>query len=279
MKFLNQQGQALLVVVLAMVVILTVGLAVVSRSVTNLRNSQQEIDSQKALSAAEAGVEQTIKSGTSVTEPINISTQTTYQTSKETISGASDFLLNGNNEVSQDDATYIWLTPYSTNPSQLFTTTWSGNIIVYWGDSSTACDSSNVTNYAALEITVISGDRVTPTVTRYVYDPCPDRRSSNNFSAPSSVSVAHSISGITLYNNTGAITVVNGFLARVVPLYADAYIGVSGAPASGYSALPTQGTLITSTGTTDTNVIRKLEVFQGYPEIPAELFPFSLFWP
>ncbi|MGA2911506.1 MAG: hypothetical protein ABSE17_02620 [Candidatus Levyibacteriota bacterium] len=267
MKFLNQEGQALLVVVLAMVVVLTVGLAVVSRSVTNLRNSQQEIDSQKALSAAEAGVEQTIKSGTSITEPINISAQTTYQTSTETISGGSDFLLNGNNEVSQDDATYIWLIPYSPPPAQLFTTSWSGNLNIYWGNSTTAC------NNAALEIAIISGTLATPTVTRYVYDPCSGRRSSNNFSVPSSPPL-HPISGITLYNSTGTITVTNGFLARVTPLYANAYIGVSGNP-----ALPSQGTLITSTGTTDTNVVRKLEVFQGYPEVPAELFPFSLFWP
>ena len=65
-NFQSQKGQALLIVVLAMVVALTVGLSVVSRSITNLKNSQQEIDSQKALSAAEAGVELAIKNGANV---------------------------------------------------------------------------------------------------------------------------------------------------------------------------------------------------------------------
>jgi hypothetical protein len=282
MKFLNQQGQALLVVVLAMVVALTVGLAVVSRSVTNLRNSQQEISSQQALSAAEAGVEQTIKSGVGTSGTVNISTQTTYQTTAQTIPAVNgaDFLLNGTNKVSKDDAAYIWLTPYSPPPAQLFNDSdaWSGDLNIYWGSSPTVCDNSN----AALEIAVIAGSRTTPTVTRYVYDPCDSRRASNNFYTPHAAT--KTISGITLNyvsvdpsNPTNPLHISHGFLVRVVPLYADSYIGVS--KASGNQNLPSQGSTITSTGINGGNVQRKLEVFQGYPEVPAELFPFSLFWP
>jgi len=276
-KFRSQKGQALLVVVLAMVVALTVGLSVVSRSVTNLRNSQQEIDSQKALSAAEAGVEQAIKSGTSI--PNNIfssqTSNTAYQTSLATISGETAFLLNGNNRVSKDDAMYIWLTPYSFDSSKLFLDSdkWSGNLDLYWGNSLTAC------NNAALEIAVISGSRAIPLVKRYAYDPCrPNRSSKNNFAQPDSTNANKDISGIKLYNKV-TVSISNGFLVRVVPLYADSYIGALGTKDSNSPVLPPQGTIITSTGTTDNNVMRKLDVFQGYPEIPAELFPFSLFWP
>jgi hypothetical protein len=280
-KFLGQEGQALLVVVLAMVVVLTVGLSVVSRSVTNLRNSQQEIDSQKALSAAEAGVEQAIKSGTSITEPINFSAQTSYKTSSEVISGASDFLLNGNNKVSKDDAMYIWLTPYSTDPTKLFQEQdrWSGSLSLYWGNSSAACDRNNADNYAALEIAVVSGARTAPVIKRYVYDPCPDRITRNNFSSPDSINANYPISGVTLYDKAQVPHITNGFLVRVVPLYADSNIGVSGVNDDSAKHLPPQGTIITSTGTTNSNVVRKLDVFQGYPEIPAELFPFTIFWP
>jgi Tfp pilus assembly protein PilV len=274
-KFLDQKGQALLIVVLVMVVALTVGLAVVARSIVNLKNSQQEVGSQQALSAAEAGVEQAIKSGISVSDG-TFSTSTKYETAIKTVSGDADFLLNGNNKVSQDDAMYIWLTPYSTNQSELFrdADAWSGNLTIYWGDDANAC------NAAALEIAVVWNTEANPKVTRYIYDPCPARVLKNHFTIATPVN--KSISGITLLNSNNTTTpihVTNGFLVRVVPLYADSYIGVSSINDVQNKSLPTQGSIITSTGTTGSNVQRKLDVFQGYPEIPAELFPFSLFWP
>jgi hypothetical protein len=276
-KFQSQSGQALLIVVLAMVVALTVGLSVVSRSIVNLRNSQQEINSQKALFAAEAGVEQSIKSGTSISGGNFSTSSTTYDTAISTISGALEFLLNGNNKVSQDDAMYIWLTPYSIDSTQLFLNAnrWApsgGSLDIYWGNSSTVC------NNAALEIAVVLGSREVPVVKRYVYDPCSpgglDRASKNNFSQPTSIPGGHPISGIKLYSKV-TIPITNGFLVRIVPLYADSYVGAFGTP-----QLPPQGAIITSTGKTDNNTVqRRLDVFQGYPELPAELFPFNLFWP
>ena len=95
-KILNQKGQILLIVVLAMVVALTVGLAVAAGSITNLRNSQQEVDSQRALSAAETGMEQALRSGGNVGVSSSI-TSTTYNASVATVYGSSDFLLNGKN--------------------------------------------------------------------------------------------------------------------------------------------------------------------------------------
>jgi hypothetical protein len=268
-RLLDQKGQALLIVVLAMVVALTVGLSVASRSIVNLRNSQQDISSQQAISAAEAGIEQTIRNGASIARN-NLSDTTSYSTTLTTVEGNSDFLLNGNNKVSKDDATYIWLSPYSLNPSSLFQNTWPGSSVnIYWGDSSTAC------NNAALEIVVLSGSKAVPITTKYVYDSCASRLAANHFT--SSTLVSHPISNITLYNRA-SIPVTNGFLIRVTPLYSDAYVGASSSDPVNYP-LPSQGSIITSTGTTDNNVKRVLNVFQGYPEIPAEFFPFGLFWP
>jgi hypothetical protein len=116
-------------------------------------------------------------------------------------------------------------------------------------------------------------------IKRYVYDPCPDRITRNNFSSPDSINANYPISGVTLYDKAQVPHITNGFLVRVVPLYADSNIGVSGVNDDSAKHLPPQGTIITSTGTTNSNVVRKLDVFQGYPEIPAELFPFTIFWP
>ena len=62
-RFEKQKGQVLLIVVLVMIVALTVGLSLISRSITNLRTSTEEAESQKALAAAEAGIEQALESG------------------------------------------------------------------------------------------------------------------------------------------------------------------------------------------------------------------------
>ena len=47
----------LLVVVLTMIVALTVGLSLASRTITNMKISKQNEESQRAFQAAEAGIE------------------------------------------------------------------------------------------------------------------------------------------------------------------------------------------------------------------------------
>src|SRR4030067_2407301 len=60
-----QKGQALLIILLVLSVVLTLALSFVSRSVTDITITSQEEESVRALSAAEAGVEQALKTGVS----------------------------------------------------------------------------------------------------------------------------------------------------------------------------------------------------------------------
>jgi hypothetical protein len=46
----------------------------------------------------------------------------------------------------------------------------------------------------------------------------------------------------------------------------------------GTNTFPPQGSVITSLGTSGTTQ-RKINVFQGYPEIPAEYYLYNLFAP
>lgn len=265
----NQKGQALLVIVLVMVVALTVGLSLASRTITNLRNTREQASSQKALSAAEAGIEQAIKSGASIGG--SFSGNTTYTTTVGQVLGTAPFLLNGGGIVNKNDATYIWTTPYSTNPANLWQNPWNGDLRIYWGTVGQSC--SNANNMpAAMEVSIISGSVAAPVMSRYVYDPCIVRRSTNNFSPPSSSTPVTISSTVFSYTATRALT--NALLVRVNPIYASSVIG-----ASGSTALPQQGVTITSIGTSDNNIQRKVSVFQGYPEVPAEFFPYILFQP
>jgi Tfp pilus assembly protein PilX len=60
----NQNGQALLIVLLGMAVVLTLVLSIVSRSVTDVSITKRDEESLRAFSAAEAGVEQALLVGT-----------------------------------------------------------------------------------------------------------------------------------------------------------------------------------------------------------------------
>lgn len=266
----SNSGQALLIIVLVMVVALTVGLSLASRTIINIRNTREQASSQKALSAAEAGIEQAIKSGANVAG--SFSGNTSYSTTVTQVLGTSRFLLNGGGKVSKNDATYVWVTPYSSNPDNLWQSPWSGDLSIYWGTSDQNCNVAN-NMPSAIEVSVISGSKDNPVMKRYVYDPCQDRRAVNYFS-PQTSDVPVSVAGTTL-TYTATRTLTNALLVRINPIYADSIIGAYG----GGAILPQQGITITSTGTSDNNTQRKVTVFQGYSEVPAEFFPYILFQP
>jgi Tfp pilus assembly protein PilX len=80
----NQHGQVLLVIVLLMVIILTIGLSLAGRSITNVRQASDTDNSQRAFSAAEAGVQVALKTDKSVSKT-NFSDTTTYVTDVKTV--------------------------------------------------------------------------------------------------------------------------------------------------------------------------------------------------
>lgn len=258
----SEKGQALLIVVLVMVVALTVGLSVASKSITNLRTSTEEANSQKALAAAEAGIEQSIKSNASIASQ-TLSNQATYSTNVTQVLGTS-FLLIGGNPVLQDNGTQIWLSNYSQDPGLIYANPWSGNLTIKWGSTSNSCSE------AAIEAIIISGSKTSPVTTRYAFDPCVTRTGQNHFGV--ATLSKSTISGKDLYFQA-VVPVSSGLIGKIIPLYANTPIGLTGD-----SALPSQGSTITATGTSGTTT-RVVNVFQGYPEIPSEYFPYNLFSP
>lgn len=265
-KKYNQSGQSLLIVVLVMIIALTVGLALISRTITSIKTSTEEAESQKALGAAEAGIEQSIK----LSSPLPITpfgdpgSKTNYQTQVSPI-GGTQFLVNGGNIVARDDDVDIWMSDYSTDQSKIYLNPVTSTVTISFGSSSDACQNP------AIEIDVISRSRTTPIQTSKVYDPCPSRRTTNNFSTPQSPGQA--VSGITFSYETDPISITDGLFIRVVPIYKDTKLAVTST-----SSLPAQGAIITSEGTSGSTK-RSISVYQGFPKIPAEFFPYALFVP
>lgn len=284
-----QKGQALLIVVLVMVVALTVALSVVSRSIVNLKTSTQQTESQKALAAAEASVEKAIKSkastGTTVSVSLNnVIANATPVDLKINSSTNNSFLIHGGNLLEREDGGYVWLAKYPiTSSSQTWPTSGSQNLTFFWGDN-TGGD-----NNAALEIVLVWNNSGSPTVTKYNVDPSSTRRGTNNFATPATATTNQTNPSLAqpsncLLNSTNlkgkytysytipAISAATGgYIIRVMPFYKSAKVAVCDTSFS----LPNQGQVITSSATAG-SVQRSVTVFQGYPELPAELFPYGL---
>lgn len=239
-----------------MVVTLTVGLSVISHTITTLRTTKESESSQRAFSAAEAGVEKLLNSTDSSIPTTTLSNGSSFSGTASVVSG-SFIPVNNLSPVSQDDGADIWL---STYPS--YTSPYTGTVKVYWATKGTDCEN------AALEILMITGSKASPVITHTLVDACDARRSSNHAVSEQAGGV---VSGTTfLYSYSIAVT--NGLLMRVIPLYNSSVVGVSGIGRN----LPAQGQNIVSTGTSG-NTSRKITVFKGYPRLPVEFFSYVLF--
>ena len=272
-QFHSEAGQILLVVVLVVIVVTTIGLSLASRSITSLRTSTEEAESQKALAAAEAGVERLLEKSAPTANGTTITGTLPTANYLATIDqrSATKFLMNGGNSVPKDEGTDLWLTNYSSDPLNRYNSPpggWNGTLHVYWGT-----DSSNPCNNPALEIIIVTGTAGNPVSKRYTYDPCLLRRSENNFDAPS-LSGGKQIEGTTLLydSDSDPINVSGGLIARVIPLYGSTTVGIDG----GGTALPLQGSVISSTGTSG-QTSRKIRVFKGYPQTYLPYLSYGLF--
>ncbi len=253
----DSRGQMLLVVVLTMIVALTVGLSVVSRTVTSLRISRQNEESQRAFEAAEAGVEQVLQSQTEGSN-LQFSNNAKYTTTASDLAG-SGFLLNGGDTIDQDSGIDIWLATYPNYTSPL-----TGNITIYWSTSNQSCSNSSGPNVVpALEVVVLSGAVNTPTFNKYVYDPC--GRIPNALSNGS----GGTIDG-EAFSYAAVIPVSSGLIAKAIPIYNSTEMGISSTV-----ALPNQGKLIESTGQSG-DTVRKVRYFASHPQVPLEIFPYSI---
>lgn len=268
----RQKGQILLIVVLAAVVSLTVGLSAVSRTITNTRVTTEEANSQKALSAAEAGVEEVVNNSSllvagGLSKPL--SNNSSFNATADPIDG-SEILINDGNEILKDDGADIWFSTYPDFGDLPGGSRWSGTLSVLWDNNDGCTVSGNQMVNPAIEIVIIQGaNRNNPNMTRTIYDTC-GRINNSNFSNLSAA--GRTVSG-RVFNNGANVVVTNGFIARIVPLYANAKMG-----ARGSVGLPSQGYVIDSVGTSG-NTKRTVRVFRGFPRIPIEYFPYNIFLP
>jgi len=268
----SNSGQALLVILLIMAVVLTIGLATISRSITDIKISEQTEDSARAFSAAEAGIENYLATGGTSTG--DLGTGVSVQAFPGSLLSPDSLTFLYPIQINQNEVATIWLSTYEKTTGVYTTQTYSNPITVAWGNPGADTPALEVTFYYNN-----SGIKVA----KFMFDPDVDR--SNNFCktdysyCPGEIT-NFSTSGVTygdqeLHFSAGIRTtgLPNMYFARLRLLYAGSTAHFIGFGAT--SALPKQGDKIAAVGTSN-QATRKVEVYRLNPA-PPDIFDFALY--
>ena len=287
---MNERGQALLIVLLAMAVVLTVVLSVLGSSTSDIKISSNEAESLRAFSAAESGVEKALVSN--VASSGNVGSANFNATVISLAQGTKSY--NYPNNLTVGDFGTLWFIAHASDGSYVCgssTPCFTGrNIKVCWGKAGA---SSSVATTPAIDLSVYylvtPGDFSTARVAKAVFDPNASRLSGNSYtlSDPGSCTVGQtnyafsktidlSTLGIpaSSYGNQNGLQFVN---ARM--LYntdQDQTLGFD-LNFAGNTIIPSQGSLVDSTGVLNTST-RRIEVANPYTGFGA-IFDNALFVP
>ena len=275
----NIEGQALLIVLLSLAVVLTIVLYLVSRSITDLTISTKEEDSLRAFSAAEAGVERALIIGSDTASSI----------------GDANFSANlidfaqGSNEVvypvslQSGESSTFWFVGHNDDGTlgcsdeSCFTGT---RVRFCWGDVGT---SASDTTTPAVELSFVHtsspGDYTGAQISREVVDPNSGRRASNNFSATDAGTCTIGTETFQFQKslNFAADLGIPGSTTANILQYVKARILYNSSVSHkigmdvdfpGNSLLPSQGVRVESLGSFS-EATRKIEVFQLHADTPS----------
>jgi len=173
MKTKKDAGQALLIIVLILAVGLTIGLSMVSRSITDVRISQEQEESARAFSAAEAGIE-AILSGQEISSYggfiVNVE-------SKD-LGGADSFIFP--DQVKKGEIQTVWLVGHNSDdePDPTIEQFAGDTITIYWGNQDT---DPNQEFTPALEATFIFQEGTDFKTKKFTADPYSGRPDDNHF--------------------------------------------------------------------------------------------------
>lgn len=275
----SQSGQILLVVVLTMIVALTVGLSIAARIVTELKISKQNEESQRAFQAAESGIQQTLLKQNSINIPIDLGNNASFSTTYAADTGTA-IVMNNGQAVDQATGGDVWLSDYSSDPALIFKNQMGGGspvaITMYWGSpSQTSCSTgSGDATAPAVEVILLQGTIANPTIQKAVFESNGCARISNAITGttsggPFTLRDTKFLNSASLTFNGSSLS--SGFVMKVIPIFNSSVIGFQ----SQSVTFPPQGSVVTSTGTSG-DTVRKVVYYQSYPQLPLEVFPYSI---
>ncbi len=294
---MREKGQAILALILIMTVALAIGVSVIQKSLVDLSTSTKVEQSQRAFSAAEAGIERGLRgssSGISLAETGNQSSATTTDTGLiPCVPGSSGCAQGANIQqtaleyppIAKEEFAHIWLIdPASTTNPPTGPNSPTKGIEVYWGNPGA--------EHAAIQIKIIYYDSVSGTykTAAYYFDSDAARASGNGFTDASTSCTSPVINTIFGVNRTfyckktidstssPAFPPSGLMLVRIRLLYTSTsqQIAVQGHLTCGaLCSLPPQTRLIRSTGTSGPTQ-RTVQIFQ-INNVVLPYFDFAIF--
>lgn len=272
----QSSGQALVIVLLSLAVVLTLVLYILSRSITDIAISSREEEAVRAFSAAEAGIERALIIGSGGSGSFGDAGFTSAVSSFAEGLGVFNFPIS----LASGDSTTLWFVGHNDNGDLDCTTEpcFNGNsLTVCWGTPGTPSD---VSTAPAVEVSLfyeaasrLDGDFSDVRIARSALDPHTSRLVTNSFSQATTSEC--DLDG-TKYQFQKTINIgadftpavnTNGLLfARLRMFYNTGQNHPVGFSVAG-DTLPSQGILIDSIGSSG-EANRRLAVFQGYPEVP-----------
>ena len=261
----SQQGQVLLITVMLLATAITVVLSLSFRSTTETQITKLQEENQKALAAAEAGIDASLKNGTGGDfNTINA------------LSGLSGINMNSSNVFFNSTKLNYFTTPLLQKDEQYtfyladypgYANPFTNTLDIYYEQQSGNC------NNDALEMTLIYGS--SPYLIARLRSDTGNILNAvggGNGTVLGSVKPLNNISfycqappiNIGSYPNPKIITIrflsTNSGATTKLGFYAES------------GTLPLQGKTVTSTAQSDTGVTKTIQLFQSYPQIPADFF-------
>ncbi len=282
-KLSNNSGQALLIVLLSMAVILTLVLSVLSSSITDIAVTSREEESLRAFSAAEAGVEQALIAGQTGTVTLDKSSFTTLVTSI----GEDKVEFNYPQELLSGDTGVIWFIAHNDSNGNLICNSpdkecFKGQTLqLCWGNPAS---SANQSDTPAMEASVFylstAGSYKDAEIARYTADPNSIRTAagadSNNFTPAQATECTidgkkYAFQTTLDFSNIPTTDENEGLLFMIVKSFYNTSFAHSFGVNVDYpdnTQLPSQGRKIVSVGTAG-EATRKVEVNTLYRAMPA----------
>ena len=265
-----KSGQALIMLVLMIALLMTIVAATSFRLTTEIQSSKLQEESVRALAAADAGIEVGLRiantTGSSIVPitfaaaNINVAGVDLARSQITITDTPADFVSQ---LIPKDEQLTYYLQEYPD-----YTSSYTGDITVLFGSEGGTQCGSNITprTVPAIEISFIQG--VSPNqVKREVLEPCPAGTSQIEGVGHAAVlSVSELVDGKT-YNYSATLSGLGGYeVALMRTLFAGTRFIVRGRP------LSTQGKLIRSEARSLSGPSKVVTIFQSLPQLPADFF-------
>lgn len=250
----KRSGQILLVTVMLVSVVVTVLMATVFKANIDTQTTKLQEESQKALAAAEAGIESALQGSSGSFDTIGLTGFSGIDAANSQVTNDTATSLTFTTSLIPKDEQYVfYLSDYNNGA---FSNYWSGNLEVYFKTEN---------DTPVLELTLVKDDAVD----RALIYVAGESRITAGAGTRITAGAGGTIDDI-VFSNKGTFAVpANNYKVLIIrSLFAPTKLGFK----SNTINLRLQGNKVISVAKTTGGIVKRIELFQSWPQVPADFF-------